>query len=361
MKLRRMLLLLMMTSWWSSALYPQVPSPKASEYFPRKNGSVWNYSQVVLDSLQLPIDSTMSIRKDQMIGYTVLDIDGVEWTTQWIKTIAGGVPDTVKWSTYQNTVKRPFDAGKLFPALTIDSLGLSRFNGTYTVMNFFSGVNTIDTLIRFDTTVTIDSMTFPVRFSFTSKKLAEQLMSVSGVKYTVTPFVFKFAATVLYPSFIGTIKIPIVEFFDSTFVAKDMWIVRRVVPSTVIPKSSSTFALLGVTIPEVKVPGMLEELRSFVLNVGDGPNIVHQFRLEQNYPNPFNPSTTISYFVPERQNVIMRVFDILGRSVAEPMNSLQESGYHTIQFRGDALPSGVYFYRLQCGTRSETKKMLLQK
>ncbi len=361
MRLPRTILVLIVTALWSSALYPQAPSPKASEYFPRKNGVIWNYSQIVLDTLQHPIDSTLSIRKDQMIGFTVIGMDGIEWTTQWIKTISGGVQDTVKWSTYQNTVKRYFEIGKLFPSLTIDSLGLGRFNGTYTVMNFSSGVNSVDTLIRFDTTVTIDSMTFPVRFSFTSKKLAERSMKVSAVTYTVTPYVYKFAVTALYQTFIGAIKIPVAELYDSTFVAKDTWIVRRVIPSTVIPTSASTLALLGVAIPEVKIPGTMDELQSIVLEVREEPNIVRQFRLEQNYPNPFNPSTTISYFVPERQTVTMRVFDILGRTVAESLNSLQESGYHTIQFRGDALPSGVYFYRLQCGTVSETRKMLLQK
>jgi glucose/arabinose dehydrogenase len=84
-------------------------------------------------------------------------------------------------------------------------------------------------------------------------------------------------------------------------------------------------------------------------------------QLMQNYPNPFNPSTTIAFYLNQRLQVRLTVDDLLGRQVAVLVDGIQESGMHEIQFRGSALSSGVYFYRLQAGDYSETKKLLLLK
>lgn len=361
MRSRRIVRLLFVTVWCGPLLFSQVSTPKASVYFPGKNGVVWKYRQAGLDSLQHPVDSTVSIRTDTMIGFTVMALNGMESTTQWISTVTGNVPDTVKWSTYENTVKRSIDVGALFPAGTVDTLGLSRFNGTYTVMNFSAGVNSVDTLLRFDTTLTVDSTTFPARFSFTVKRLSERTMTVASAAYTVTPYVYKLAVTALYQTILGTIKVPLAELYDSTFVSKGIWIVRRVVPTTVIPASSSVLSLLGVTIPEVHVPGMLEELQTMVLGILPNVEEAHRFTVAQNYPNPFNPSTTITYVVPDRQRVTMTIYDLLGRRIAQPFDSEQEAGEHKFTFRAEGLSSGIYFYRITYGALTETKTMFLHK
>lgn len=80
--------------------------------------------------------------------------------------------------------------------------------------------------------------------------------------------------------------------------------------------------------------------------------------LEQNYPNPFNPSTTIRYQLPKASRVSLKIFNTLGQEVAVLVDEEKEAGYY--QARWDAaLPSGVYFYRLQTGDYLETKKMIL--
>ena len=79
----------------------------------------------------------------------------------------------------------------------------------------------------------------------------------------------------------------------------------------------------------------------------------------QNYPNPFNPSTTIRYGLLSRSQVIVTVFNTLGQNVSILMNGEQEAGYHEVRFDGSNLPSGVYFYRMQAGSHTETKKLLL--
>ena len=80
-----------------------------------------------------------------------------------------------------------------------------------------------------------------------------------------------------------------------------------------------------------------------------------------NYPNPFNPSTTIRFDVRTAGNVLLKVFDVLGREVEVIVNDFLKSGSYSVQFSGDNLPSGVYYYELRAESFSETKRMLLIK
>lgn len=86
-----------------------------------------------------------------------------------------------------------------------------------------------------------------------------------------------------------------------------------------------------------------------------------KFSLLQNYPDPFNPSTVIGYQLLTNSFVTLEVYDMLGREVKILVNERQTSGYHSVTFNAGSLPSGVYFYRLQDGTFSSTKKLLLLK
>ncbi|MBI5476627.1 MAG: T9SS type A sorting domain-containing protein [Ignavibacteriales bacterium] len=100
-----------------------------------------------------------------------------------------------------------------------------------------------------------------------------------------------------------------------------------------------------------------------ITSVDEQKTIPAEFRLNQNYPNPFNPSTVISYQLPVSSFVSLKIYDILGREVATLVNAIQLPGnYHsTFSTLHSALPSGVYFYRLQAGNFVETKKMILLK
>jgi hypothetical protein len=90
-------------------------------------------------------------------------------------------------------------------------------------------------------------------------------------------------------------------------------------------------------------------------------NTPAKFKLEQNYPNPFNPSTSISFSLGIYGFTSLRVYDVLGREVAILVNEQKPAGTYTQQWNATALSSGVYFYRLQAGSLSETKKLLLLK
>jgi len=85
------------------------------------------------------------------------------------------------------------------------------------------------------------------------------------------------------------------------------------------------------------------------------------YELLQNYPNPFNPTTTINYQIPSAGHISLKVYDILGREITTLVNEERTAGKYEVKFDGTSLSSGVYFYRLQSGAFSETKKFMLLK
>lgn len=93
-------------------------------------------------------------------------------------------------------------------------------------------------------------------------------------------------------------------------------------------------------------------------NTGD---LVNQFALDQNYPNPFNPSTLIRYQLGMNSEIELKVFDALGREVAELVNGFQRAGAYQIQFNASGLSSGIYYYTLKTTQYSLTRKMTLIK
>ena len=89
--------------------------------------------------------------------------------------------------------------------------------------------------------------------------------------------------------------------------------------------------------------------------------IPNYYSLSQNYPNPFNPSTSIKFTMPQGDNVKLVIFDILGREVKTLVNEFRNSGTYEVNFDASLLASGVYFYRLEAGEFTDTKRMLLVK
>jgi hypothetical protein len=88
-------------------------------------------------------------------------------------------------------------------------------------------------------------------------------------------------------------------------------------------------------------------------------NIAVKFSLSQNYPNPFNPVTNLQFSIANSQLTVLKVYDVLGREVATLVNEQKLPGTYAVQFNANNLASGVYFYRLQAGQFSDTKKLLI--
>ena len=95
--------------------------------------------------------------------------------------------------------------------------------------------------------------------------------------------------------------------------------------------------------------------------VDNNNNVPLQYSLKQNYPNPFNPVTTIAYSLASAGNVKLVVYDILGREVKTLVNEVQQQGAYKVSFNASDLASGVYFYRINTGSFSDIKKMILVK
>ena len=85
------------------------------------------------------------------------------------------------------------------------------------------------------------------------------------------------------------------------------------------------------------------------------------FTLKQNYPNPFNPATIINFSIPKASNVLLEVFDVLGRKVATLFDENKKAGNYCVEFNASNLSSGIYFYRFKTSGKIITKKMLLLK
>jgi Glycosyl hydrolases family 16/Malectin domain/Secretion system C-terminal sorting domain len=83
------------------------------------------------------------------------------------------------------------------------------------------------------------------------------------------------------------------------------------------------------------------------------------YRLLPCYPNPFNPQTAIEYRIANKEGVLLKVFDVLGRDVATLVNEVKPPGIYTVRFDGGNLASGVYFYRLTAGAFVDTKRLML--
>ena len=98
-----------------------------------------------------------------------------------------------------------------------------------------------------------------------------------------------------------------------------------------------------------------------VLGIQNEPINKLTFRLEQNYPNPFNPSTVIKFSVPDNGKVVMKIYNILGKLVSILVDGEYGKGNYSVEFQGNNLPSGVYFYKLDSGAYSDVKKLVLVK
>ena len=116
--------------------------------------------------------------------------------------------------------------------------------------------------------------------------------------------------------------------------------------------------------------GVILKYNQAAINVSNNQHLLPgKNTLYQNYPNPFNPSTVIRYSLSQTSYVALKIYDLLGREVMTVVNDVQRADNYSINFSGNSLPSGVYFYRLFTRTLNSkdskesviTRKMLLIK
>jgi len=107
--------------------------------------------------------------------------------------------------------------------------------------------------------------------------------------------------------------------------------------------------------------------------VGDGKDLVTdiipdrdfrkpvEFQLCANYPNPFNPSTMVTFYMPKKEFVTLRVYDIMGREIEVLIQGEVPAGEHRLQWSAEGLASGMYICRMITKSYARSIKMLYQK
>jgi hypothetical protein len=106
----------------------------------------------------------------------------------------------------------------------------------------------------------------------------------------------------------------------------------------------------------------LRKFRPVLTGVAEGTVAPLEFTLKQNYPNPFNPTTFIEFSVEKPGRATLELYNILGQKLLTLFDEAVEAGrFYTVQFNANGLPSGIYIYKLQSGTKSGLKRLLLVK
>ncbi len=100
---------------------------------------------------------------------------------------------------------------------------------------------------------------------------------------------------------------------------------------------------------------------NIITDVENEEQIPKEFSLSQNYPNPFNPSTRISWQSPVGSRQTLKIYDVIGNEVATLVDEYRDAGRYEVEFNASGLTSGVYFYKLQAGSYSQTMKMTVLK
>ncbi|MBS1492267.1 MAG: T9SS type A sorting domain-containing protein [Bacteroidetes bacterium] len=157
----------------------------------------------------------------------------------------------------------------------------------------------------------------------------------------------------------GYSQIPMTPSAGDTFTAN---IPAQIAPKTVYYYVSAT-SNSGRTVakPLTAPTGYIKFRVMPPVGITSNTSEVTSYSLKQNYPNPFNPETKISYTLPQSEFVSLKVYDVNGREVSTLVNLYQTSGSYSVSFDASKLSSGAYFYRLQAGSYSEFKSMVLIK
>lgn len=183
-----------------------------------------------------------------------------------------------------------------------------------------------------------DTGKIPEMADLAARDLTYALLCMDGI-YTMSPEEATQAAAMINAKYYIPIHtMPPPDTYSDAIVA------RFTVANKIIVKNGESIALINTA-----------------STVEDHPTSPTAFSLEQNYPNPFNPSTVIKYQLPVSGEVTLAVYDLLGRQVAVLVSEKLAAGRYSREWNPADIPSGVYFCRLNAGSFSQTKKIILMK
>lgn len=344
-------LLLILTAF--SVLHSQ----NASTYFPSTTGYKWYYKNTPLDSLNNPLPNLRTYRIDSfavVAPYNGLTANIVR-SKDYMLTLNQNTPyNDTSWHNFQGTNSYQYLTIALLPDTVNLPVGLLNFfrglQGWYNLYQFASTVGTTYELFSKDTTILINSISVHLRAKASAKRLADEVVQTVNGSYTAKKFAY---VSGLYTVILFQ-EIPLVQAPDTSWLASNVWMVKRIAPSVTIDLSLFGYGTMFI-------PGKIYELVQPTGINNISTEIPEKYFLAQNYPNPFNPSSNIKFKIKDSKFVTLKVFDGAGKEVATLVNENLQAGEYEAKFDGSALSSGVYFYKLTAGNFSETKKMVLIK
>jgi hypothetical protein len=351
-------------------------SQLAQSYFPTQPGFKWTYRATPLDSLNNPVNSLVYYQIDSFAvvqnyqgrsASYVLSKSGTEITVPYLPYL-----DT-SYLSFQNNdaykYYKLFNFGLPFRKIQNNNFSLKNpysvndiqaFEGWFAYYKFAAAVNLNYSVFSKDTSLSIDTLTFPIRYELKGRRLADQSITTALGNFNCKKFLL---TTVVSYLPLPILPIPLYQLIDTSWIASGNWIVKQVLPSSKINLSAiglSTFVLPGT---------MKEIIPPLVTKIENEEILSKKFYLYQNYPNPFNPSTKISYSIPLLEGnkrggfVTLKVYDVLGNEVATLVNDYKPAGSYEVEFQSAVgnkqLASGIYYYQLRIGDFIQTEKMLL--
>ena len=349
---------------------------QSSNYFPTNSGFVWNYKLTPLDSLGNPNYEFSTAQIDSFTGSGIYQ--GKE--SKIIISKSGPIA-TINAQPFLDSNFVNLDgnsANVYFSVIDIDSLilgdsligGISQdlqkliefirtLSGWYPIYNFGSSVNQTTTLFSKDTTITIDSVAIPLRFSVKTKRLNDENIQIYLGNYTCKKFEVSLAVSVVVqvlPAPFPPVVYDLLKFPQVSWIAPNLWVLKEHMPNV------STASVPGFDIPTFTIPGYIKEITEPFTKVEGTPvETINNFELYQNYPNPFNPETNLTFSLNQTSKTRLVISNILGEEIFTLLNEELEPGLHKIAFNASKLTSGTYFYTIYTNKGSITKKMQLIK
>lgn len=341
-------------------------SQTAQSYFPSQLGFKWTFRAATLDSLNNPIPSLTFYQIDSFA--VIQEYKGRLANHLLSKT---GSEQTILLQPYTDTTYLSFqnsDAYKYFELINFNLLpnyynkksehsfynlqpsSNPAFEGWFAYYKFQSAVNVNYLIFTKDTSITIDTLTIPIRIELRGRRLNDQTVITELGTFNCKKFLLTTLVSYLP---LPILPIPLYQLRDTSWIAQDYWIVKQILPSSVIDLSP-------IGLPRFVLPGTSKEIIPPITTDVDQESIPNaNFYLAQNYPNPFNPATKIEYQLPNNCFVSLKVYDILGNEVATLVNEYKLAGNYEVDFDASNLVSGIYFYKLTTGEFSFTRKMIL--
>ncbi len=341
-------------------------SQTASQYFPPNPGYIWYYESTLLDSNNNPMTGTTTYRVDSFSvvqNYSGLNANFVPSKRNLTSVTQPGPYTDTSFFNFQGSngwqytdLTRGLDTIAFLDTSGLINL-ISSFNGWYNTYRFASPAGQEYTIFTKDTTITFQSQSFPLRITYTGKRLNDE--NVQTVQGNLPSKKFLLTASLYYLlSFppLPPIPIEVLSRKDTVWVSEGKWMIKEVIASTNVDFSNFGFPV------EFNVPGERITLTNGPVGiVNHNAEIPENYSLEQNYPNPFNPSTIIKYSIPKSGFVSLKLFDVSGREILSLIEQDQNAGTYEYHFNAGNLTSGVYFYTIQTGDFIQTNKMTLIK